>query len=74
MEGHIRCSIPLKLLSRRTKSRGLRCSAVWEAYLAVRFLGMMEWISTRYHILSSGQKSCMHEHDFSTYSENLAEW
>ena len=30
------------------------------AYLAVLFFGMMEWISTRYHILSSGQKSCMH--------------
>ena len=30
------------------------------AHLAVLFLGVMEWISTRYHILSSGQKSCMH--------------
>ena len=34
------------------------CSAKAEAYLAVLLLGMMEWISTKYHILSSGQKSC----------------
>ena len=34
------------------------CSARARAYLAVLLLGMMEWISTRYHILSSGQKSC----------------
>ena len=34
------------------------CSARAGAHLAVLLLGMMEWISTKYHILSSGQKSC----------------
>ena len=39
-----------------------------DAHLAVLFLGRMEWISTRYHILSSGQNSCMHRQSISSNS------
>jgi hypothetical protein len=48
--------------SKTTADARLQMVDFWRrrAHLAVLFLGMMEWISTRYHILSSGQKSCMH--------------